>query len=217
MPKSRIKDRKLNPRCFQSASITYGVKEGRLHYRSEDRRTYSYVQLIRSKYGAEAMLLEGCLGPDVTLVPIPRSAKSPDGNKEVFWPALKLCNHLVSEGLGKDVRQLVKRAVKIKKSAFCSPDERPDPDAHAKSMTLDLGAVGFIPPERITLVDDVVTRGSTLIGATILLRQSYPDLDISSFAWSRTTSGISTDAELLEASGPKVETIEYVDGELRRF
>ena len=41
-------------------------------------------------------------------------------------------------------------------------------------------------PSEITLVDDVVTRGSTLLAAASLVKSVYPDSKIRTFAFSRT-------------------------------
>jgi orotate phosphoribosyltransferase len=45
---------------------------------------------------------------------------------------------------------------------------------------------GIAPPERITIVDDVVTKGRSLVAAAELLRAAFPDSEIQAFAISRT-------------------------------
>jgi adenine/guanine phosphoribosyltransferase-like PRPP-binding protein len=61
-------------------------------------------------------------------------------------------------------------------------------------------------PERITIVDDVVTKGATLLAAASLLADVFPDAEILAFALVRTTGLI-----------PNVERIvDPVVGTIRR-
>jgi orotate phosphoribosyltransferase len=41
-------------------------------------------------------------------------------------------------------------------------------------------------PDRVLLVDDVITRGATLIAAAARLREAFPDVSIQAFALART-------------------------------
>ncbi|HEY6554485.1 MAG TPA: hypothetical protein VI669_14095 [Vicinamibacteria bacterium] len=43
-------------------------------------------------------------------------------------------------------------------------------------------------PARITLVDDVITKGSTLLAGASLLAEAFPDSVVRAFALVRTTS-----------------------------
>ena len=67
--------------------------------------------------------------------------------------------------------------------------ERPKPLEHMRSMAvvnqteLDLQKI-----TRVTLVDDVITRGATLIAGASLLQQRFPEAEIRVFALVRTKS-----------------------------
>lgn len=45
-----------------------------------------------------------------------------------------------------------------------------------------------VPPTAFVLVDDVITRGATMIAAAARLRDLYPDIPIAAFAIARTSN-----------------------------
>jgi hypothetical protein len=65
---------------------------------------------------------------------------------------------------------------------------------------------------KVTIVDDVITRGSTFIGMSPHVAARFPDLDIRCFAMVRTMSG--GDVEALEA--PVIGSIRYSGNYLHR-
>ncbi len=121
---------------------------------------------------------------DATLVPIPRS--SPQKTRTDLWPARELARAMVDAGIGREVAPLIERTRAVPKSAYCAPGERPSHDAHRGSFAVVGG-----PPlgvTRVVLVDDVVTRGATLLGAALRLRSDLPNVAIVGFAAVRTMS-----------------------------
>jgi adenine/guanine phosphoribosyltransferase-like PRPP-binding protein len=44
----------------------------------------------------------------------------------------------------------------------------------------------LVPPERITVVDDVVTKGATLLAAASRLAEAFPNAEVLAFAILRT-------------------------------
>ena len=124
--------------------------------------------------------LGAVLGPDVTLVPCPRSSLLVEG---ALWPAKIISEKLVAEGLGSQVLHSLERIEAVPKSAFQARGERPNALTHYKTIR----ATGnLVAGERITLVDDFVTKGNTLLGAASRLAEVYPGADISAFAPVRT-------------------------------
>lgn len=128
------------------------------------------------------------LGSDVTLVPAPRSAAVKEGS---LWPARSIAEALVDAGAGAEVRSYLRRIVKVPKSAFSAPGERPDLRTHMNSMKVERGIEGHL---RLTVVDDFVTRGSTLLACARLLAGAFPDAEIGAFALVR-TRGLVADIE----------------------
>jgi adenine/guanine phosphoribosyltransferase-like PRPP-binding protein len=55
-----------------------------------------------------------------------------------------------------------------------------------------------IPPERIVLIDDVVTKGRTLLAAATRLQEAFPSAQIRAFALVRTMGLIAGVNQLLD-------------------
>lgn len=85
----------------------------------------------------------------------------------------------------------LERTEAVPKSAFAPPGERPSPSQHMTSMRV---VKRLRSPERIILVDDVVTKGATLLAAASLLADAFPNVEIRAFALVRTT-GLVPDVE----------------------
>ena len=72
---------------------------------------------------AKADNLKPFLGPDVTLVPAPRSAPLPDG---ALWPAKVICDVLREHGFGQEVQTYLTRIKAVPKSSNSQrADDRP--------------------------------------------------------------------------------------------
>ncbi len=89
------------------------------------------------------------------------------------------------------------------KSAYAERGRRPTADRHLETMQVERG---LFAPQKVTLVDDIVTIGRTLIAGASHLRAAFPDSDLRAFG-------------LIQTYGltPEVESIvgPYV-GRLRR-
>jgi hypoxanthine phosphoribosyltransferase len=77
------------------------------------------------------------------------------------------------------------RSIALPKAAWSDAEERPTVQRHYE--TLAVRKLLFVPTE-IVLVDDVVTRGATLLGAASRLHESFPNARISAFAAMRAIS-----------------------------
>ncbi len=120
------------------------------------------------------------LGPDVTLVPVPRSGLLAEG---ALWPGRRVADALQAAGFGSEVVPCLRRHTAVRKSAFQQPGDRPDATKHFETMEVE---PLLIAGQRITLVDDFVTKGNTLLAGASLLVQAYPDKPVAGFALVRT-------------------------------
>ena len=122
----------------------------------------------------ESTAFKGVFGPDATLVPVPRSA--PRRTEDTLWPGLSLTSVLHRHGLGRDVQQLLVRTRAVPKAHGAAGGERPTISTLSRSLRWrgDLGS----DLERIVLVDDVVTRGTTFLSARNVIQSVQPGLEV---------------------------------------
>src|SRR5665213_425350 len=74
----------------------------------------SDIALGLSRDMGRYQFLRDCFGPDVELVPVPRSA--PLSNKDALWPPKRICEELVKVGLGSVVAPLIVRTTMVQKA-----------------------------------------------------------------------------------------------------
>jgi len=119
----------------------------------------------------------------------------------------------VKKGFGSKVIPYLERIKALPKSAFSLPADRPKVTPHLESLAVD-GSLE--PPEQILLVDDIITRGATLMGAANRLLEVFPAAQIRAFAAMRT---ISDSNEFRNIYSPCVGNVHYrpdYDDTLRR-
>ena len=150
--------------------------------------------------------LRDFLGPHATLVPMPRSSPV---RQNSIWPTRSLVEALVRSGLGRDWQPLLERHTVVKKSATAAPGERPGPEDHYESFRV----INITrPSDAITVVDDVVTRGATMLAAVSRLQDAFGGKHVRGFAFVRTTSFEPVTANPV----PLITTIRFAGGVLSR-
>lgn len=149
--------------------------------------------------------MEPFLGADVVLVPAPRSAPIRDAT--TLWPAQRICAQLVAGKHGREVLPCLTRTVAVPKSAFAVSGERPDVSRHFETMAVE-GAL--VRAKRITIVDDVITKGATLLAAASRVQEAFPEAEIRAFALLRTMGLIE---EIDKIVDPCAGTVTFVRGE----
>ena len=138
-------------------------------------------------------------GEDVLLVPVPKSSLM---KRDTLWVPERISKALARKGLGKS-SSCLKRVKPVRKSAYSIPAERPKPMEHYDSMEVQ---GNFEPSREIVLIDDIVTRGSTICGAANRLIEAFPDSRIRAFAAMRT---IRSPVEFTGFSSPIIGTIRF--------
>lgn len=81
--------------------------------------------------------------------------------------------------MGSSTEQLLKRATPVAKAATSAPANRPKAIDHYASFVVQ-GALS--KTTEILLVDDVVTRGATLLGAANRIAEAFPEATVRGFA-----------------------------------
>lgn len=136
--------------------------------------------------------------PSTILVPTPKSSLM---RPDTLWVPERIATALVRMGLSKEIVPCLVRVKPVPKAASSAPIERPTTTEHYESI----GVQGrFSKPDEILLVDDIVTRGATLLGAANRLADVFPQAHIRAFAAMRT---ISNPDEFNQVNDPCVGTI----------
>jgi predicted amidophosphoribosyltransferase len=150
-----------------------------------------YAVRVRQQ-STDSPLLAGFFGNTDILIPVPGSAPTGTGR---LWAAGHLADALVDVGLGGKTWSGLHRVRAVRKSATALPGERPTVSLHYESFSIECPPA---PPEKIILVDDVVTRGRTLLAAASRLHEAFPAAQIRAFALVRTMGFIPGVKHLLE-------------------
>lgn len=172
-----------------------------LRIKAADVEAFS-LAAARVREFADAGHFTNFVGDDVTLVPVPGRAPLAPG---AVSRTQQIAYALVDQRLARETQPLLERVRPVPKSAYAAPGERPSAEEHFASL-----AVGRVlaVPARILLIDDVVTRGATLLAAASRLREAFPDVAIRAFALVRTESH----GELASIRDPKEGWIEATRG-----
>jgi predicted amidophosphoribosyltransferase len=125
------------------------------------------------------------------LVPVPGS-RACDGPPSA---AQRLALALNGLGLGGEVWLALRRQIGVRKSATSALGERPSVREHYESFAL---ARPLRPAAKILLVDDVITKGRTLLAAAARLQTELPHADIRAFALVRTLGFVPQMERVLE-------------------
>jgi predicted amidophosphoribosyltransferase len=137
-----------------------------------------YAGLVRKLTTTHDAFAE-VFGGELTLVPIPSS----DPSATRIWAAERLAVALHGVGLGRTVWPGIQRRFPVRKSATALNADRPTTQLHYESLSVPALAS---EPEKIVLIDDVITKGRTILAAAARLHQALPNTDIRAFALVRT-------------------------------
>jgi hypothetical protein len=186
--------------CARSRLLRALLKEGDAHF------MFKYAMRVRQQMEPASELAGFFLAGDV-LVPVPRSAPKVGGT----WAAAELARALVEAGVGSAIWPGLQRISAVRKSATAEKGRRPSVARHYDSFRLE---PLNLRPRRVVLIDDVITRGRTLLAAASRLREALPDTQVRGFALLRTMGFISDLRDLLE---PCRGEIRWMRGDARRI
>lgn len=168
------------------------------------------------------MVGHGCFasafGSRALLVPVPGSAPA----QRADWVGARLAWCLREVGLAAEVWPILQRRLAVRKSAFAAVGRRPSVLEHYESFAVERSLPGRALVRRcagagglqLTLVDDVITRGRTLLAAARRLHEAFPTAKISAFALLRT---LGPDEALRRVFDPCRGDIRWASGDARRY
>jgi hypothetical protein len=136
--------------------------------------------------------LAGFFGATDVLVPVPGCTPQAEGGS---CAAEHLAAALLNVGLGDAAWSGLRRVRAVRKSATAPTGARPTVSVHYDSFD-----VARLPaaPESIVLIDDVVTKGRTLLAAATRVHDAFPGSRIRAFALLRTMGKISGIQQVLD-------------------
>ena len=135
------------------------------------------------------------------LIPTPTSSLT---QKDTLWVPERLATALVNNGLGKDVKSCLQRTTPLRKSHTSSSANRPKAFEHYNSMSVQKT---LVEPDEILLIDDIITRGATLLGAANKLADAFPKANIRAFAAMRTISRPENFSKIFDPCRGKIELV----------
>jgi predicted amidophosphoribosyltransferase len=158
--------------CERSRLLCALLKEGNAHF------MFKYALRVRQQADERAILAGFFSAADV-LVPVPSSTPSARGN----WPAAHLASALLQAGIGGSAWTGLHRVCAVPKSATAAPGRRPSVTRHYASFHVEPPFDNLVS---VLLIDDVVTRGRTLLAAAARVREAIPGVHVRAFALLRT-------------------------------
>jgi hypothetical protein len=197
----------IAPTSVDSRRVTYAIKQdGSSSTAGKPMIDYAAARLKALIGGS---VLQGFLGPDVLLIPAPRSVPL---LPHALWPGKRICEALVGLGLGADVACVLRRHTPVAKSSWAAHGDRTPPMGHYETIDVDKKLIPQTAPA-IVVVDDVITKGSMAIACAARVREAFPRADVRWFAMVR-TKGLIPDVDRLVE--PFVGTIKFANGKAIR-
>ena len=182
--------------------VWYEIKGG------EGTKIEAYVESIFEDHPQST--LRAFLSDAGILVPVPKHSLHQSGDS---WIAERIAKALQGHGIGESMLPLLRRIQAVSPSSGVgSSSMRPTVTQHRDSLEVDQN---LFSSEKVTLIDDVVTMGSTLLSCAAELREVNPAVQVQAFALCRTETGKKLN-DLKEMRDPKIETISHMSDRAQR-
>lgn len=187
----------------RARAAIFGIKNDGRGFVEDEPMIEFVVRRLEETLAEDGCPLGRFFGGDVILVPAPGHA--PLKSTGQLWATRRLCEVMAAAGLAKVALPIVKRIETVPSSHMVRAGEaRPTAKLHLDTLAAHPDLVER--PTRLLVVDDVLTRGATLLGCASCLREAYPDAEIRGFAIARTRS--TYDCELASPIEPAVHRID---------
>ncbi|MBI3184660.1 MAG: hypothetical protein HYZ28_21195 [Myxococcales bacterium] len=150
--------------------LLYALKDGRQVTDGTGKHqdaTEWFADLVRDAMGKHVP--SEFLGKDVFVVPMPSSAVTPTPPSRGAWPMFDVAMRWAEAKVVAGAGPVLVRNSAVQKSHAVSADKRASVETHATSLSVDLKMV----PKgcAITILDDVVSSGTNVMGAMVALRR----------------------------------------------
>ena len=142
------------------------------------------------------------------IIPVPGCRASPD---QPHGLAVGLAAAMAAQGLGSANCGLLRRVRSVPKSGTAVGGRRPTVAQHYESLQVDCGGEN---PRFILLIDDIVTKGRTLLAAATRVTEAFPGSTVRAFALMRT---VGFAPEVDQILSPCVGAIRWCRGDARRW
>jgi predicted amidophosphoribosyltransferase len=181
----------------------------RARLKAGDARLISKYAVRVRQQASESRLLSGFFSSDDILIPVPGSKPR---TPRVLPVTEQLAAALLRQGLGRCAWCGLQRVRGVRKSSTAAAGERPTVAKHYDSLAVEYTDTfpGF---GQIILIDDVVTKGRTLLAAAARLHETFPRAHIRAFALLRTMGLIPDVDRLLD---PCIGEIKWKAGDAHR-
>lgn len=172
------------------------------------------IDEIVKRLSTETSKFPGWFGPKVSVIPMPRSSPFPKGPfitpATTLWVGKRICEALQIHGLAGEITPCLERTRAIKKSAYSAPGDRPSASEHYETLAchplLNLA-------DHILIVDDVITKGSTMLAAVSRVSEAFPNAKVRGFTLLRTMGLVPEVDKILDCC---VGAITYQNGKVDR-